>query len=121
MTDLGLPTDAHESEGPENDGFFTDLMNTKPYVKCAFEGFMGSGKTYTMIQVAIGLHRYVKSTKKVVYVDTEDAAKFAIPAFAAAGIGVHVRPTRSPADLIKAMRRVRSGLSDILIADSMTH
>lgn len=116
-----LPTTPHETEGPDNDGFFTDLVNTKPYLKMAFEGFAASGKTFTMVNVAIGLHQLIGSKKKIIYFDTEKASKFAKKAFADAGIGVLVRESRSPADLVEAMKRCRDGLADILITDSLSH
>ena len=38
------------------DDFFSPLENTKPYFKAAFEGFAGSGKTYSAAQVAVVLN-----------------------------------------------------------------
>jgi hypothetical protein len=118
---LDLPTTPHATEGPDNDGFFIPLGNTRPYAKIALEGFAASGKTYTMVEMAIGIHKLIKSKKPVAYLDSETAAVYAGPRFAKAGIDVKLRPSKSPADLIETMRRCRNGLADILIADSMTH
>lgn len=117
--DIGFENDTTNVK--HDDGFFTDLVNSKPYVKAAFEGFPASGKTYTMIQVAIGLYHLIGSKKPIVYFDTEKAAKFAKKVFAEAGIKVLLRESRSPADLVETQKRCRDGLADILIGDSMTH
>lgn len=103
------------------EGFFTDLENDKPYLKIAFQGFAGSGKTFTMVMLAIGLHQRIKSTKPIVYFDTEKAGKFLKPIFAAAGIKVLHKSSRSLADLKEAMRLMREGASDVLLVDSISH
>ena len=96
--------------------------NTKPYFKAAFEGFAGSGKTYTAAQVAIGIHKRIGSTKPVIMFDTEKAAKFLKKAFADAGIELLIRESRSLSDLKETMKRIReSKISDILIIDSISH
>lgn len=104
------------------DNFFTDLDNTKPYLKAAFEGFAGCGKTFTAAQVAIGLHKRIGSKLPIVIFDTEKAAKFLKPLFAEAGIEVRLRESRSFADLKETMKRMREQkISDILLIDSITH
>lgn len=103
------------------DDFFTDLENTKPYLKIAFEGFAGCGKTFTMANLAIGLHRRIESTKPIVVFDTEKAAKFLAPFFREHGIAVLHKESRSLADLEETMHRCANGLSDILMIDSITH
>lgn len=47
------------------DNFFVPVANTKPYFKAAFEGFAGTGKTYTAAKIAVGLHKRIGSTKPV--------------------------------------------------------
>lgn len=103
------------------DNFFTPVANTKPYFKAAFEGFAGSGKTYTAAQVAIGLYRRIGSQKPVIIFDTEKAAKFLKPIFATENIELLVRESRSLADLKETMARMRQGAGDVLIIDSISH
>src|SRR5262245_57050043 len=108
-----MPTSAEE--------FFAPLENTKPYLKAAFQGFAGSGKTYTMAQVAVGLHRRIISQKPIVIFDTEEAAKFLKPFFHKHEIKVLHKRSRSLADLKETMRHCREGVADILMVDSITH
>jgi hypothetical protein len=103
------------------DMFFMPAQNTKPYFKAALEGFAGSGKTYTAALIAIGIHKRIKSEKPIVMFDTEKAAKFLKPLFAEAGIELLVRESKSFADLAQAMAKMREGVSDVLIIDSITH
>lgn len=103
------------------DGFFTELGNTKPYMKIAFEGFAGCGKTFTMAQLAAGLHKRIGSEKPIVIFDTEHAAKFLKRFFQEKGIRVLHKESRSLADLKKAMAFCAEGGSDVLMIDSISH
>lgn len=113
--------DDAKQNGNGHDTFFTDLANTKPYLKIAFEGFAGSGKTYTMAQLAAGLHKKIGSTKPIVIFDTEEAAKFLRRFFDGQGIKVLHKRSRSLADLLETMKRCREGASDVLMIDSISH
>jgi hypothetical protein len=103
------------------DNFFTDLANNRPYLKAAAEGFAGSGKTYTMAMIAIGLYKKIKSTKPIAVYDTERALKALRPLFAKNNIPVKVRESRSLADLTKMIDYCDKGYADIAIIDSITH
>lgn len=109
------------AQDPFVDNFFAPLENTKPYFKAAFEGFAGSGKTYTAALVAIGLYKTIGSQKPVVIFDTEKAAKFLKPLFSESDIKVFVKESRSLADLQETMKRCREGFSDVLMIDSLSH
>lgn len=101
--------------------FFTPIGNTKPFFKAAFQGFAGSGKTYTAALVAIGLHKRIGSKKPVIVFDTEESAKFLKPLFSKNGIEALVKASRSLADLKTTFEAMRQGAGDILIIDSISH
>ncbi len=111
----GTPT------APPTDDFFAPLGLDRPFIKLAAEGFAGSGKSFTLTKIAIGIHAKVQSTKPVVIFDTEESAGHLASSFAEANIPAVVRRSRSLADLKEAMSRCRAGYSDILIIDSITH
>ncbi len=101
---------------------FKKLENNRPFLKMAFEGFAGDGKTFTATQVAIGVHKLIKSTKPIALFDTEKAFKALKPSFDAAGIEAIVDDEqRSLAALSQAIKWCEDGGSDILIIDSITH
>ena len=103
------------------DDFTDTLGNTKPYIKAAFEGFAGSGKTFTAAKLAIGLHRRIGSQKPIMIADSETASKFLIRVFRDAKIDVRVKQTRSLLDLEKLMDFGKAGAFDILLIDSISH
>lgn len=103
------------------DNFFEEVANTKPYLKAAFEGFAGTGKTYTASLVAIGLWKRIKSDKPVVMFDTEEASKFLKSLFESNGIKLMVKRSRTLKDLVDTMDRCKQGYSDILLIDSISH
>lgn len=93
-----------------------------PFLKMAFEGFAGDGKTFTATQIAIGLHKKIGSTKPIAIFDTEKAAKALAQEFDRAGIECVVdQDNRSLKSLTDAITWCESGGSDILIIDSITH
>jgi hypothetical protein len=103
-------------------GFFEEMDNDKPYLKVGVEGFAGTGKTYLLAQLAIGLHRKIGSTKPIVFVDTEKAAKFLRHMFDEAGIKLLRKQSRSLKDLQQTMVLMREQqVSNILMVDSLTH
>ena len=101
---------------------FKKLENNRPFLKMAFEGFAGDGKTFTATQVAIGVHKLIKSTKPIALFDTEKAFKALKPEFDKAGIQAIVNDEqRSLAALSQAIKWCEGGGADILIIDSITH
>lgn len=101
---------------------FKPLENNRPFLKMAFEGFAGDGKTFTASQVAIGVHKLIKSTKPIALFDTEKAFKALKPSFDEAGIQAVVNDEqRSLAALSQAIKWCEDGNADILIIDSITH
>lgn len=104
-----------------NNGFFSKLENTRPFVKIGLEGFAGSGKTYTAAEIAIGLHKKIKSKKPIAFYDTEKAVKALEEKFDKAGIEVLTKESRTLRDLNTAIKTCEQGVADILVIDSLTH
>lgn len=98
-----------------------DLENCRPYAKIAFEGFAGDGKSYTAVELAIGIHKLIGSTKPIAIVDTEKAMDKLKHRFSDAGISAKVTNGRSLATVSAAMKACNDGYADILIIDSITH
>lgn len=101
---------------------FKKLENTRPFIKMAFQGFAGDGKTFTAVQCAIGLHKQIGSKKPIAIFDTEKASKALVGVFADAGIECVVDDEhRSLKALNEAIAWCENGGSDILVIDSITH
>jgi len=101
---------------------FKKLENNRPFLKMAFEGFAGDGKTYTACLSAIGLHKKIGSKKPIAIFDTEKAAKALLNLFATNNIeAVVVDDQRSLHALNQAIQWCEAGGADILIIDSITH
>lgn len=91
------------------------------YSKIGIYGTAGSGKTRTATEIAIGLHKAIKSTKPIVAFDTEPAFSFVLPIFEKAGIELLIADeSRALADLMRFMDEAEQ-VSDIAIIDSITH
>ncbi|HEY3429580.1 MAG TPA: AAA family ATPase [Cyclobacteriaceae bacterium] len=101
---------------------FKKLENNRPFLKMAFEGFAGDGKTYTAAEVAIGVHKLIGSKKPIALYDTEKAFKALTWKFEEAGIEVmHEEDERSLESLFQAIAWCEAGNADILVIDSITH
>lgn len=101
---------------------FKKLENNRPFLKMAFEGFAGDGKTYTSIEVAIGIHKLIASKKPIALFDTEKALKSLGWKFDENGIEAVVNDeNRSLAALGQAIKWCEEGNADILVIDSITH
>lgn len=95
--------------------------NKIAYAKVGLYGTAGSGKTRTACEIAIGLHKAIKSTKPIVAFDTEPAFSFVLPLFQKEGIELLVADeSRALADLMRFMDEAEK-VSDIVIIDSITH
>lgn len=101
---------------------FKELENNRPFLKMAFEGFAGDGKSYTSAITAIGIHKVIGSTKPIAIFDTEKAFKALKFLFEENSIKAVVNDeARSLASLNEAIKWCEAGNADVLIIDSLTH
>lgn len=95
--------------------------NRMAYAKVGLYGAAGAGKTRTATEIAIGLHKAIKSTKPIAAFDTEPAFSFVLPMFEKAGIELLVSDeSRALQDLMAFMDEAEK-VTDIVIIDSITH
>jgi hypothetical protein len=99
---------------------FQKAQNEMAYLKAGFYGEAGSGKSFTSSQIAIGLVKYIKAKKPVMYFDTETGSDFLIRQFTDAGIELHTAKTRAFSDLLVAVDEAEKSAS-VMIIDSITH
>jgi hypothetical protein len=97
-----------------------EAVNDAAFLKAGIFGFQGAGKTFTASQIAIGLHKYIKSTKPIAFVDTETGSSYVKPHFDKAGIKLVAAKTRAFQDLLSIMPEAENSC-DILIIDSISH
>ena len=78
-------------------GLFRDATNDQAYFKAGLMGLTGSGKTYTSVLLAIGLHQYLKEhnqpegSNPIMFLDTETGSDWVRDMFDEAGIKLLVR------------------------------
>jgi hypothetical protein len=94
--------------------------NNMAFLKAGVYGDAGSGKTFTAMQFAIGLHKFAKLTKPIAMFDTEPSAAFLIPHFEKAGIEFVAYQSRALKDLMIFMDEAEAECS-VAIIDSITH
>lgn len=92
------------------------------YVKAGFQGFAGSGKTYTATELAIGVRDFFKLEGPIAFFDTEGGAEYiAKKVRAATGMDLVGVRSRSLADLLATVRECEQAGVSVLIVDSITH
>ncbi len=90
------------------------------YLKCGLYGGQGAGKTRTASEIAIGLHKLIKSKKGVAFYDTETGSNFMSPLFNKHNIDLFVEKSKSFVSLRDTIIQTPQ-FADILIIDSITH
>lgn len=99
------------------------LKKSRPemaYLKMGIYGEAGSGKSFTSSQLAIGLHKHIKSDKPIAFLDTETGSDFVKPIFDNEKINFFVAKTKAFKDTLEIVDEAEKNNS-ILIIDSITH
>jgi hypothetical protein len=100
--------------------FATEAMAGNKFVKAAFAGFAGAGKSKTATAFVIGAYKALGFTKPIMIIDNENGSRFFIPAFRAAGIKAVLKDTTSVDDVLTAFGFLAAGEIEFVFADSMT-
>lgn len=111
----------NEKEASVKSGIFTEMVKPQQaYLKMGIFGEAGSGKSFTAVGIAIGLHKHIGSQKPIAYFDTETGSDFLLDRFQKAKIKLLVAKSRAFKDLSEAIPQAEK-TCDILIIDSLTH
>jgi len=100
--------------------FATEMAAENRFVKAAFAGFAGGGKSRTASEFAIGVYHDLGYTRPALVVDNEEGSRFLIPQFARAKIDTKLKKTTSLADVLTAIDLLNDKQIDLLFIDSMT-
>lgn len=95
-------------------------VESPTHLKAGIFGFAGSGKTFTASEIAIGLHKYIKSNKPVYGIETENGLSYLKEKFEKSGTKLEILRTRAFVSLIAGMTEIAKD-DNIIIIDSITH
>jgi len=103
------------------DSIFKDVSDSmiRPWLKCALDGFPGSGKSHTAILIAIGIYKAWKHQGPIYVFDNEKAAKFLVPMMAKEGIKTRV-VEGDQLDVLQAAIKEVERDGGLLLIDSLT-
>lgn len=92
------------------------------YLKAGFQGFQGSGKTFTAALLAIGTRDYFGLDGPIAMADSEGGAVYVNKMTKElCGLDLIVAPTQAFSDLVKVGEEAINAGASVLIVDSMTH
>lgn len=103
-------------------GLLTELGKGQGYLRAGFLGFQSSGKTFTAITLAIGLHQHLKLTSRIAMFDTEGGSEY-IAERVAKETGQKLLGVKSESfqDLMDMADECLKAGVGILVVDSVTH
>lgn len=100
--------------------FATDMVAENKFIKAAFAGFAGGGKSTTATDFVIGAYRDFGYTKPVLIIDNEKGSRFLIPRFKQAQIQAMLKDTTNVADVLTAIELLNAGEISFLFIDTLT-
>jgi len=102
-------------------GLLTQAKMEQAAAKIAGYGPQGSGKTATMVQLAIGLSLTFHQGAPVAFFDTEKGSDFAKILFDIEGVKLLRVKSRAFSDLLKVVKEAEQAGCCALLTDSMSH
>ena len=100
--------------------FATEMVAENKFIKAAFAGFAGGGKSTTATEFVIGAYKDFGYTKPVMVIDNEKGSRFLIPKFRNAGIKAVLKDTTNVDDVLTAIDFLNQGEIDFLFIDTLT-
>ena len=100
--------------------FATELVAGNNFVKAAFGGMAGAGKSRTASEFVIGAYKDLGYSKPVLVIDNEKGSRFLIPQFRRAGIQAMLKDTTNLDDVSTAFDLLADGQIEFLFIDSLT-
>lgn len=103
-------------------GLLKALPNEASYLKAGFQGFQGSGKTYTATLLACAAYRHFNLSGPIAFFDTETGSDYiagTVKELTGQDL-VRVKSQRFD-DLMEVTREVEAAGIQMLLVDSMTH
>lgn len=103
-------------------GLLTELGKGQGYLRAGFLGFQSSGKTFTVITLAIGLHQHFKLKTRIAMFDTEGGSEY-IAERVKKETGQTLLGVKSESfqDLMDMANECLQAGVGILVVDSVTH
>jgi hypothetical protein len=100
--------------------FATEMVAENKFIKAAFAGFAGGGKSTTATEFVIGAYQDFGYTKPVLIIDNEKGSRFLIPKFRNAQIKALLKETTNVADVLTAIEMLNAGEISFLFIDTLT-
>jgi AAA domain-containing protein len=100
--------------------FATEMVARNRFIKAAFAGFAGSGKSTTATDFVIGAYHEFGYTKPILVIDNEEGSRFLIPKFRKANIKAMLKVTTNVDDVLTAIDLLNDGAISFLFADTLT-
>lgn len=102
--------------------FAKPMLAKGTFVKAAFGGFAGAGKSRTASEFMTGIYKDLHYDKPILMIDNEKGSRFLIPYFKKElpKTEVFVKDTTTLADILSAMEILQSGEISALFIDSLS-
>jgi len=103
-------------------GIIQPMSDGVGHMKVIFQGKQGSGKTYTAVTLACGVHRQFKCEQPILCFDTEGGLRFHRARMQEiTGQAPLAVASRRIADLMAAVREAEQAGVEVMLIDSVTH
>ena len=103
-------------------GLLQPMTDTVGHMKAIFQGKQGSGKTFTAVSLACGIHQQFGCQQPVLCFDTEGGLRFHRGRIAELTGQVPLAvASRKMADLMQAVREAEDMGVEVILIDSVTH